>query len=165
MTIILSNLNRFFKKFTGRFLGKFAVKWILQIPPHLAYVTTLPCETPLSANYKIVWLHILRVVGLLIIKLRKVYCWVLVKKCLKSVNIWQSYKQERGCLMHFARLANTLLKDEESARDNHVLAPPNRVKSVGAILDTSVIGAARQWLLWLENFYNDLRCEWTVDEL
>jgi len=36
------------------------------------------------------------------------------------VNIWQSYKQERGCLMHFARLANTVLKDEESARDNHV---------------------------------------------
>ena len=30
--------------------------------------------------------------------------------------------QERGCLVHFARLANTLLKDEESARDNHVLA-------------------------------------------
>jgi len=38
------------------------------------------------------------------------------------VNIWQSYKEERGCLMHFARLANTLLKDEESARDNHVFA-------------------------------------------
>jgi len=32
----------------------------------------------------------------------------------KLANIWQSYKQERGCLMHFARLANTLLKDEES---------------------------------------------------
>ena len=40
----------------------------------------------------------------------------------KSVHIWQSYEQERGCLMHFARLANTQLKDEESARDNHVLA-------------------------------------------
>ena len=39
---------------------------------------------------------------------------------LKSVNIWQSYKQYRGCLMHFALLANTLLKDEESAPDNHV---------------------------------------------
>jgi len=39
----------------------------------------------------------------------------------KSVNIWQSYKQERGCLMHL-RLANTLVKDEESTRDNHVLA-------------------------------------------
>jgi len=38
------------------------------------------------------------------------------------MHILQSYKQERGCLMHFARLANTLLKDEESARDNHVLA-------------------------------------------
>jgi len=38
------------------------------------------------------------------------------------VDIWQSYKQERGSLMHFARLANALLKDKESARDNHVLA-------------------------------------------
>jgi len=44
MTIILSNFNRF-KKSTGRFLGKFAVKWTLKIPPHLAYVATLPCET------------------------------------------------------------------------------------------------------------------------
>ena len=43
----------------------------------------------------------------------------------KSVNIWQSYKQERGCLMLFVRLASTLLKDlkdEESAPDSHVLA-------------------------------------------
>ena len=40
----------------------------------------------------------------------------------KSVNIWQSYKQERGCFMHFARLSNTLIKDEESARYNHVFA-------------------------------------------
>jgi len=35
--------------------------------------------------------------------------------------ICQSNKQERGCLVHFARLANTLLKDEESARDNRIL--------------------------------------------
>ena len=26
-----------------------------------------------------------------------------VKKKLKSVNIWQSYKQERGCLVQFLR--------------------------------------------------------------
>ena len=39
---------------------------------------------------------------------------VRVKNYLKSVNIWQGYKQQRGCRMHFARLANTLLKDEES---------------------------------------------------
>jgi len=32
------------KKFTERFLGKFAVKWILKIQPHLACVATLPCE-------------------------------------------------------------------------------------------------------------------------
>ena len=38
------------------------------------------------------------------------------------MNISQSYKQEHGRLMHFAFLAATLLKDEESARDNHVLA-------------------------------------------
>jgi len=44
-----------------------------------------------------------------------------VKFFCKSVNIWQSFKQERDCHMHFARLANALLKDEESARDNHVL--------------------------------------------
>jgi len=29
-------------------------------------------------------------------------------------NIWQSYEQERDCLVHFARLANTA-KHEESA--------------------------------------------------
>jgi len=48
-------------------------------------------------------------VGLLITKLRKIYCCDFLKK---SVNIWQSYEQQRGCLMHFARLANTLLKDD-----------------------------------------------------
>jgi len=38
------------------------------------------------------------------------------------MNIWRSYEQERDCLMHLVRLANTLLKVDESARDNHVLA-------------------------------------------
>jgi len=37
-------------------------------------------------------------------------------------GLWQNNKQERSCLMHFAHLANILLKDEKSARDNHVLA-------------------------------------------
>ena len=41
MTIILPNLNRFTKFFTWRFLGKFAVKRILKIPPHLAHVATV----------------------------------------------------------------------------------------------------------------------------
>jgi len=38
------------------------------------------------------------------------------------MNIWQSYQQECGCFMNFVRLANRLLEDEESARDNQVLA-------------------------------------------
>ena len=51
MTIILSNLNRFTIYFTGRFLSKFAVKWIFKkIPSHLAYVAKLPCETLMSAK-------------------------------------------------------------------------------------------------------------------
>ena len=39
-----------------------------------------------------------------------------VKNFFKSVNIWQSYRLERGCLVHFVRLANTQLKDGESLR-------------------------------------------------
>ena len=52
MTIILSNLNRLFF-FTGRFLGKFVVKWILQILLHHAHVATLPHETLMSAKQAI----------------------------------------------------------------------------------------------------------------
>jgi len=49
MTIILSNLNRL-KKFTVTFLSTFAIKWILKIPSHVAYVATLPCETLMSVK-------------------------------------------------------------------------------------------------------------------
>ena len=53
--VILSKLNRFKKKifFTARFLGKFVVKRILKIPPHLACVATLLCETLVSAEQAI----------------------------------------------------------------------------------------------------------------
>ena len=37
----------------GRFLSKFALKRIVNIPPHLAYVATLPCETLMSAKQAI----------------------------------------------------------------------------------------------------------------
>ena len=47
MAIILSNLNRL-SFFTGIFLGKCVLKSLLKIPPHLAYVTTLSCETLIS---------------------------------------------------------------------------------------------------------------------
>jgi len=48
MTIILSNPNRFTFFFTGRFVGKFAVKRILEIPPHLACVATLPLKQAMN---------------------------------------------------------------------------------------------------------------------
>ena len=103
---------------------------------HLAYVATLPCETLTSAKQAIndklqgsvaTYLRYGEVFNNqinkgLLLSLR-------VKNFLQSVNIWQSYKQERDCLVHFVRLANTLLKDEESARDSHVptctFAKPN----------------------------------------
>ena len=44
-----------------------------------------------------------------------IYCWV-CQWFFWSVNIWQSYKPERGCFVHFVCLATTLLNDEESAR-------------------------------------------------
>jgi len=53
MTIILSNLNRFKKNLIKRFLGKFAIKRILKILLHLAYVATLPSETLMSAEQAI----------------------------------------------------------------------------------------------------------------
>jgi len=43
-------LTNFQILFTGRFLGKFAAKWLLKIPPHLAYIATLLCETLKSEN-------------------------------------------------------------------------------------------------------------------
>ena len=52
-TIFLSNLNRFTNFFTGRFFSKFAVKCILNIPPHVPCVATLPCETLMSAKQAI----------------------------------------------------------------------------------------------------------------
>jgi len=36
------------KFFTAAFCEKFAVKWLLNIPPHLNYVATLPCEKSIT---------------------------------------------------------------------------------------------------------------------
>ena len=53
MTIILLSLNGLIKFFIGRLLGKFAVKCILKILPHLAYVAALPCKALMSAKQAI----------------------------------------------------------------------------------------------------------------
>jgi len=50
----MSILNQLKKnKFHWKSLGKFAVKWTSKIPPHLAYVATLPYETLMSAKQAI----------------------------------------------------------------------------------------------------------------
>ena len=64
------------------------------------------------------------------------------------MNIWQSYKQERRCLVHFVRLATTPLKDEESARDNHVRAG-NFAKCSPFLLFHKVAWQHVQWMMGL----------------
>jgi len=49
MTILQPNLSQF-NFFTERFLSKFAVKWLLEITPQLAYLATLPCKTLMLAK-------------------------------------------------------------------------------------------------------------------
>jgi len=62
------------------FFSKFVVKWILNIPPHLAYVATLPRETLISAKQAIndklqgsVVIH-LRCGGVVNNQIKKFYC-------------------------------------------------------------------------------------------
>jgi len=120
---ILTDLK---KKFTGRFLSKFAAKRILKNPPHLAYVATLPCKTLMSTkeamNDKLqgsaaTYLRC----GAVVTNQIKKGLLLSLRVNFKSMNIWQSCKKERGCLMHFARLANALLKDEESIREKFLI--------------------------------------------
>jgi len=46
-------LTDFKNTFTGTLSGKFAIKWLLIIPPHLNSVSTLPCETLMSVKLAI----------------------------------------------------------------------------------------------------------------
>jgi len=45
--------------------------------------------------------------------------WV---KFFKSVNIWQSYKQKRDCLVHILHLLAVCWPGAQSAWDNHAFA-------------------------------------------
>ena len=59
---------------------------------------------------------------LLITKLKRFIAQSVSEKELKSVNIWQTYSQERGSLVHFLSLLAVCWPGAQSARDNHVLA-------------------------------------------
>ena len=90
--------------FTGKFLGKFAVKWILKIPSHIFCVATLPCETLMSAKQAIndklqgsvaAYLRCSDVVNNQIKKGLLLSLWV---SFFKSVNIWHSYTILYWCM-------------------------------------------------------------------
>ena len=116
------------KNYSGRFLGKFAVKGILKIPPRLAYVATLPCETLMSAKqalndklqdsvatYWYLWCG-----GVVNNQIKKGLLLSLrVKIKIKSVNIWQSYQQKHDCLVHFLRLLAVCWLGAQTTGDNH----------------------------------------------
>jgi len=72
----------------------------------------------------------------------------------KSVNIWQSYKQERDCLVHFLCLSEVYWTGTQSAGDNHVrswlvcsveccLKQLSAVADLPARLHRAVTGACR----------------------
>jgi len=85
-----------------------SLKWILKIPPHLACVATLPCETLMSAkqaNDKLQRSVATMYMSLLVIKLRNVYLWV------KTIKIGEFL----GKLQ-----ARTWLSHAQSARDETI---------------------------------------------
>jgi len=105
------NLNRFTKFIAVRFLGKFAVNRLLKIQSLLTYyIATLFCEITNVRKQTIsdklqgsvaTYLRFGRVVNIrikegLLLRLS-------VKKNEIGEYLAKSYKQERGCLMHFAR--------------------------------------------------------------
>jgi len=58
--ILCEILTDYQKFYTAKVAGKFAVKWLLKIPPRLAYIATQPNSTlmsenrRLSINYKVI---------------------------------------------------------------------------------------------------------------
>jgi len=104
---MLSVLNRFKKFFTRRLLVKFAIKRTSKIPPHLACVASLPCETLMSAKQAVndkLHGHVvtyLRFVDVDDNKIKKGLLLSLKVKIFIAVNIWQIYKQEHDCFVHF----------------------------------------------------------------
>ena len=73
--------------------------WILKITSHLAYVARLPCETLMSAKQDIndkLQGSVATYLRYGVVVNNHIKKGSTSGKKLKSVNIWQSYKQERG---------------------------------------------------------------------
>jgi len=111
MTIILSNLHLLKKMSLEDSLVNLQQLNGYHKSHRTLNVTTLPCETLMSAKQTLndklqgsvaACLRRGRVVNNQVKK--GLLLSLLVKFFFKLVNIWQSYKQERDCLVHFLRL-------------------------------------------------------------
>jgi len=95
---------------------------------HRAYIATLPCETLMSSTEAVndklqrSLATYLRYGGVVNKQIRKSLLLSLSPSFFKSVNIWQSCKQECDYLVHFLRLSAVCWPGAQSARDNHALA-------------------------------------------
>ena len=111
VAIISSNHNRFSYFFTAGFFGKLAVSRLLKIRPLLACchtalwninVTKQAINDELQGSVA----TYVKCGGVVNNQIKK--CLLLsLSVIFKSVNISQSYKQGRGCFVHFVRLATT----------------------------------------------------------
>jgi len=52
LSISLPNIGRFSNFFTGRFCGKFIIKWLLNKPPHLNCVDALQLQQKIDCTYR-----------------------------------------------------------------------------------------------------------------
>jgi len=116
LPVTSSNVHRFKKKFfTSKFNNKSVVKWLLNSPPHVKHVATLPCDLSLITMHASNFRQFSNIdvsqgssetrlrcggiandhfVAYLPVNLK-------VKKLWKSVNIWQSYGQYYSGLFFF----------------------------------------------------------------
>ena len=75
---------------------------------------------------------------------------LLLSHFFKSVNIWQSYKQERDCLVHFLRLLTVCWPGAQSASDNHALACNfAKYSPILKIFHTHSAVSDKPFLIWL----------------
>ena len=96
-------LTDFQNSFADRLAGKFATKSYLNILLHLKHVATLPCELPMSENWRQSEICIVLNDKLQDSTAKHLSCDghfitnlsfnLLVKEFLKSANIWRSYRQ------------------------------------------------------------------------
>ena len=126
MVICLSSRNRFSLFSHWWFSSKIAVKWLVKMPPHLAYVATLAYLVRRQAiNDKLqgsaaTYLRCGRIVKN---QIKKGLLLSLPVQFLKSMNIWQSQKQEGSCLVHFLPLAIKLLLSRRKCTFLPVIMP------------------------------------------